>query len=369
MVMLSKEEKIRYSRHISLSNVGEEGQQKLKDASVLVIGAGGLGCPVLQYLTAAGVGRIGIVDDDIVDVSNLQRQILFDINNVGQRKTEAVIRKLSLQNQFVAFEPKTRRLTKDNALETINDYDIIVDGTDNFPTRYLVNDACLLLNKPLVLGSIFKFEGQLSVFNYENGPSYRCLYPEPPVHGTVPNCSEIGVIGVLPGIVGLKMANEVIKIILGIGSVLSGKLLLIDSLNNKDTLVTINRIDDNFNRTTLEESYQEVCETVEQTDEIEPSVLHRLINTGEELCLVDVREPFEHEICLIEDSLKIPLQRIPERIDELPRNRSIILICHHGSRSAMVQDFLKSRGFNNTLNLTGGIDAWSCTVDDKVPRY
>ena len=368
-MMLTKDEVVRYARHISLAQVGEEGQEKIKDASVLVIGAGGLGSPVLQYLTAAGVGRIGIVDDDIVDVSNLQRQVIYDINNVGQRKTDAAVRKLSIQNPFVKFEPISERLTTNNALNILSEYDLIIDGTDNFPTRYLVNDACVILNKPLVFGSIFKFEGQVSVFNYNDGPTYRCLYPEPPEAGAVPNCSDVGVIGILPGMIGMRMANEAIKIILGLGRVLSGKLLLIDALNDKDVLVNIEKNVANTSRNNLEESYDEVCDTTIDGDEITVTELDARMKSGEKFYLLDVREPFEQEICKIEDSVLIPMQRVTERVNELPRDQRIVLICHHGSRSATVQDFLNSRGFNNTLNLIGGIDAWSKEVDPSVPQY
>lgn len=367
--MLSNEEKQRYARHIRLAEVGISGQENLKNASVLVVGAGGLGTPVLQYLTAAGIGRIGIADNDMVDVSNLQRQVLYDVNNVGHKKTDVAMRKLSVQNPNVKFDLYDERITNENVLEIVAGYDLVVDATDNFPTRYLLNDACVINKKPLVFGSIYKFEGQIAVFNFQGGPTYRCLYPNPPKEGRVPNCSEVGVMGVLPGIIGMRMANECLKIILGIGEVLNGKLLLMDTLKNKDILVNVQLNEANLKRDKLESSYEEFCGPEELLDEVTPVELHERIDSGEQFYLVDVREPFEHEICLIDGSIPIPMQRVPERLQELPRDQKVILICHHGARSASVQDFLKSRGFDNTVNLKGGIDAWAKEVDNEMALY
>ena len=372
LILLSKEEIARYSRHIKIDGVGLEGQEKLKTASVLVIGAGGLGCPVLQYLVAAGVGGIGIVDDDVVDASNLQRQILFDVEDIGKSKASTAIAKLSKQNPFVELVEHAVRLTNENALNIFEGYDIVIDGTDNFPTRYLVNDACVILDKPLVFGSIYKFEGQVSVFNYEGGPSYRCLYPNPPKEGEVPNCSEIGVIGVLPGVIGTRMASECIKIILGIGEVLKGKLLLIDILGNKNLQLNITKNPENWERKVLEENYEDFCGITDlrmEMNEISVKELNERIKAGENLKLVDVREEFEYEICLIPESIKIPLGQISDRSDEIDRLTPTVVICHHGRRSASAIELLKAKGFTNLINLTGGIHSWAIEVDNEMATY
>ncbi len=368
---LSPQEITRYARHIRLNNVGIEGQERLKMAKVLVIGAGGLGCPVLQYLVAAGVGTIGIVDDDLVDETNLQRQVLYDLDDVGLPKAESAVRKLTKQNPFVAFNIHAERLTTENALKICAPYDILIDGTDNFPTRYLVGDVSVILGKPLVFGSIFKFEGQVSVFNYEGGPSYRCLYPEPPTAGQVPNCSEVGVIGVLPGVIGTRMATECLKIILGIGEVLSGQLLLTDLLGNTDRVLRIRRNDENFTRKVLEEDYLDFCGLKEEQREegISPETLHEWLVAGKSVQLVDVREPFEFEICRIEGSISIPLGELNDRLQDLDTGLPKVMICHHGTRSAAAIDFLRSKGMGQLINLEGGIHAWAKVVEPQMPTY
>ena len=369
--MLSQEEISRYQRHLSLSNVGVEGQEKLRSAKVLVVGVGGLGCPILKYLTAAGVCTIGLIDYDLVDESNLQRQILFDVNDVGKSKVECAISKLSKQNPFVDYVPFNQKLTKDNVLSVLKDFDIIIDGTDNFSTRYLVGDASLILNKTLVFGSIYKFEGQVSVFNFRNGPSFRCAFPNPPKANEVPNCSDIGVIGILPGVVGTRMAAECIKVILGIGEVLSGKLMLIDILGNQNIIVTIQKNVENFNRTELEESYDLNCEIENEKRDmiITAKQLKEDLDNGVEYQLIDVREDFEYEICAIEKSKLVPMSEITSRYSEIDSDKNTVVICHHGMRSAQVINFLASKGYEYLINLKGGIHSWARDVDTEMTRY
>ncbi|MDB5271668.1 MAG: molybdopterin biosynthesis protein MoeB [Chitinophagaceae bacterium] len=370
---LSKEELARYSRHISLSEIGLAGQEKLKQASVLVIGAGGLGCPALQYLAAAGVGRIGIIDFDKVDASNLQRQILYTTEDIGQYKATAAAKRLSANNPFVTFYTYTEQLTKENVFTIFDTYDIIVDGSDNFSTRYLVNDACVILNKTLVFGSIFKFDGQVAVFNRtdaqgKKGPTYRCLYPEPPAEGEMPSCSEIGVLGVLPGIIGTLQANEVLKLILNIGNPLSGKLFTLDALTMQTTLFEVEVNPENHNIQSLGD-YDFSCETPALEVVITVRELKTLLDQQTELLLLDVREQFEYDICHIEGSLLLPMNTVSQHLNDLPQNKSIVVICHHGIRSASVVNYLKSNGFLNISNLTGGIHAWATEVDEEMEVY
>lgn len=370
---LSKEELSRYSRHISLQEVGLAGQEKIKAASVLVIGAGGLGCPTLQYLTAAGVGRIGIMDFDKVDLSNLQRQILYTTDDIGKPKAKVAAAHLSANNPLVTFYTYTEQLTIDNALSILESYDIIVDGSDNFSTRYLVNDACVILNKPLVFGSIFKFDGQVSVFNYTDqkghrGPTYRCLYPEPPADGEMPSCSEIGVLGVLPGIIGTLQANETLKLILGLGNPLSGKLFTLDALTMQTSLFMIESNPDHYNITALG-NYDFTCETTALNEVITVLELKDLLDTKAEILLLDVREQFEYDICHIEGSLLMPLSTVPQHINDLPKDKNIVILCHLGIRSASAVNFLKANGFEKVSNLLGGIHAWSVEVDDTLAIY
>lgn len=367
---LSEGETKRYNRHIVLPEIGTHGQQKLKHAKVLVVGAGGLGCPVLMYLTAAGVGNIGIIDFDKVDQSNLQRQILYTTDDVGKYKSLVAKNKLSKQNPYVHFTSYTSAFHFQNALEIVTEYDIIVDGTDNFATRYLLNDVCVKADKPLVAASIFKFEGQLSVYNYKNGPTYRCLFPEPPTDSL--NCSEIGVIGVLPGILGTLQANEVIKIITGIGAVLSGRLLFIDALtlqfreldfdkNIKDSMV-------NF----TEDVYDQLkCETNQVTTikEISPLQLKQEMDANEQLVIIDVRESFEYEICNLNGVL-IPLNELDKNIHKIPRDKKVIVMCHHGRRSKIAIEQLQQKyEYTNLINLSGGINEWAEKVDITIQQY
>ncbi|MDG1147354.1 MAG: molybdopterin-synthase adenylyltransferase MoeB [Crocinitomicaceae bacterium] len=347
---LSAEEQEQYNRHLILDEVGLSGQEKLKTASVLVIGAGGLGCPILSYLSAAGVGRIGIVDHDAVDQSNLQRQVLYAQSDISTPKVEAAKKKLSRLNPFVKFEVYNEKLTCLNAVSIFSKYDIVVDGSDNFPTRYLVNDAAILIGKPVVFGSVFKFEGQVSVFNYKGGPSYRCLYPSPPSEHEAPNCSEIGVLGVLPGIIGSLQANEVIKIICGIGEVLSGKLLIFDALSlNQSVLRFTKNKDMKIER--LEDSYERFC-GVPQLTEI---TLTALKASGSNYHLLDVRTDLERESEHI-GGMHIPLHELASRSHEVLSDEPIVVYCKAGVRSAQAIQFLKASGFKNQLiNLKGGL--------------
>jgi sulfur-carrier protein adenylyltransferase/sulfurtransferase len=378
---LSKEEIQRYSRHLIMPEVGMDGQLKLANAKVLMIGAGGLGAPLGLYLAAAGVGRLGIVDFDVVDFTNLQRQITFTTSDVGKPKNEAAHDRLAALNPQIQIDTYNTRLTSDNALELFKDYDIIVDGTDNFPTRFLVNDACVLLGKPNVYGSIFRFEGQATVFNYPGGPCYRCLYPEPPPPGLVPSCAEGGVLGVLPGIIGSIQAMETIKLILGTGEPLVGRLLLFDALGMKFRELklrknpncaicgpnrTINKLID----------YEEFCgirgeeapAVTTGIPEITPTELKARLDRGDDLFILDVREPHEYQICNLNGKL-IPLGDVPRRVNELDSSREIVVHCRSGKRSADAIEFLKTAGFKKLLNLKGGILAWSDEVDPSVPKY
>jgi len=380
-VALSKEEILRYSRHLIMPEVGMEGQLKLKQAKVLCIGTGGLGAPLGLYLAAAGVGRIGLVDFDAVDSTNLQRQILFSSQDVGRPKIEAASERLHGLNPDIQIDPIEARLTSENALEILKDYDVIVDGTDNFPTRYLVNDACVLLGKPNVYGSIFRFEGQVTIFGHPGGPCYRCLYPEPPPPGLVPSCAEGGVLGVLPGIVGAIQAAEALKLILGKGEPLIGRLLLFDALamrfrelklrKNRECPAcgdhpTISQLID----------YAEFCgirgeeAPLPQTTvpEITPKELKARLDRGDDIFILDVREPHEYQICNLGGNL-IPLGDLSKRVNELDSSREIVAHCRSGKRSAEAVEFLRSAGFRKVLNLKGGILAWSDEVDPSVPKY
>lgn len=349
--MLTPEEKKQYDRHLILNEIGTTGQEQLKKARVLVIGAGGLGCPILQYLTAAGIGTIGIVDHDTVSQSNLQRQILYTHNDIGASKATVASQRLAALNPYVTFEVYTEKLSVENAITLFEKYDIIVDGTDNFPTRYLTNDAAILTGKPLVFGAIFKFEGQVSVFNYKNGPSYRCLYPKPPKPNEVPNCSQIGVLGVLPGIIGCLQANEVIKIVCGIGEVLSGKLLTYDALTMRQLVLT-------FQRTPaaqlkeLETSYEFFCGISVAEEEITLEMLQQDTTTYN---LLDVRELWEREAHHI-GGQHIPLGELPARIEEVATSKPLVVYCKSGMRSQRAIALLKEHHFPTSLiNLKNGL--------------
>ena len=362
---LTDKEKYRYSRHLLLDKVGEHGQLKLKAAKVLVIGAGGLGCPVLQYLTAVGVGTIGIIDFDVVDETNLQRQILFTINDIGKKKATVAKKRLEQLNPYVKFEVYPNKLTPKNALEIFKHYDIVVDGTDNFSTRYLVNDACVITGKPLVYGAIYKFEGQVSVFNFKGGPTYRCLFPEPPKAGSVPNCSDVGVLGVLPGLIGTQQANEVLKIILEIGTPLSGKLLIFDTLQSSSTIIKINRSEEQVEKVLVtatcfeNNDYELFCgvKKTHQNNEISANELKILIKT-QNIQLIDVREEWEQPKVEELNMINIPLQSIPMNLDKIDKIQTKIIICQHGVRSIKAIEYLKQQGFEDLINLTGGIVTW-----------
>ncbi|HEV7510320.1 MAG TPA: molybdopterin-synthase adenylyltransferase MoeB [Candidatus Acidoferrum sp.] len=378
---LSNEEILRYSRHLIMPEVGMEGQLKLKNAKVLLIGTGGLGAPLGLYLAAAGVGHLGLVDFDVVDFTNLQRQVTFGSDDIGKPKTAAAQARLSNLNPDIEIETFETKLTSENALELFKNFDIIVDGTDNFPTRYLVNDACILLGKPNVYGSIFRFEGQVTVFGMPDGPCYRCLYPEPPPPGLVPSCAEGGVLGVLPGIVGSIQAMETIKLILGIGESLKCRLLLFDALAMKFRELKLRKnlncpaCGDHPTITKLIDYYEfcgvrgeEAPGPDVQVPEITPRDLKSRLDRGDDLFILDVREPHEFQICNLNGHL-IPLGELPRRVHELDSSREIVAHCRSGKRSAEAVDFLRKAGFRKILNLKGGILAWSDEVDPSVPKY
>jgi molybdopterin/thiamine biosynthesis adenylyltransferase/rhodanese-related sulfurtransferase len=380
-VKLSKEEVQRYSRHLIMPEVGMEGQLKLKRARVLTIGTGGLGAPLGLYLAAAGVGHLGLVDFDVVDSSNLQRQVTFTTADVGKPKSAAAKARLSALNPAIEIVSYETRLTSDNALELFRDYDIIVDGTDNFPTRFLVNDACVLLGKPNVYGSIFRFEGQATVFGYPGGPCYRCLYPEPPPPGLVPSCAEGGVLGVLPGIIGSIQAMETIKLILGAGEPLVGRLLLFDALAMRFRELKLKKnpecaICGEHRTITKLIDYEEFCgirgeEAPAMTDgipEITATELKARQDRGEKVFILDVREPHEYQICNLNGKL-IPLGELPRRVNELDSSVEMVVHCRSGKRSADAIHFLQTAGFKKLWNLKGGVLAWADEVDPRMPKY
>jgi len=378
----SKSEIERYSRHLIMPEVALEGQKKLKKSSVLLVGMGGLGSPAAMYLAAAGVGRIGLVDFDVVDFTNLQRQIIYSTEDVGRPKLQAAEKRLKGINPHLRIDTFEERLTSENALEILGKYDIIIDGTDNFPTRYLVNDACVLLGKPNVYGSIFRFEGQASVFYAKEGPCYRCLYPEPPPPGLVPSCAEGGVLGILPGNIGLIQTTETVKLILGIGDSLVGRLLLFDALAMKYRELKL-RKDPNCpicgENPTIKAliDYEEFCGIGTEADrvilepELEISVtkLNTKILSKDEQVIIDVREPHEFDICRIPNSRLIPLGELEKSVHELERSQEIVVHCRSGERSAKAVKFLREAGFEKVKNLKGGILAWSDEVDPSVPKY
>jgi Dinucleotide-utilizing enzymes involved in molybdopterin and thiamine biosynthesis family 2 len=382
--ILSPRELARFNRHIILPQVGVGGQERLKQARVLCIGTGGLGSPISLYLAAAGVGTIGLVDFDVVDESNLQRQIVHSTADVGRPKVESARDRLLALNPFVVVKLHGDGIRQDNVREIVRDYDIVVDGTDNFPTRYLVNDACVLEGKPLVYASIFQFEGQVTVFHHQGGPCYRCLYPEPPPPGLVPSCAEGGVLGVLPGLIGLIQATEAIKIILGEGRTLSGRLLLYDALDMQFREVTLRRDpecpacgENPVIQKVVE--YEEFCglppteaKPVEESlgpDDITPQQLRQMLENDPDLFVLDVREPHEVAICRLEGSWEIPLGQLPQRYAEVPRDRDVVVHCKLGGRSAQAVEFLKSRGYTRVRNLAGGILRWIDEVDPSLPKY
>jgi adenylyltransferase/sulfurtransferase len=383
-VTLSNDEILRYSRHLIMPEVGMEGQLKLKSAKVLMIGTGGLGAPLGLYLAAAGVGKIGIVDFDVVDSTNLQRQVIHGTRDIGRPKLDSAADRMHDVNPYVEIEKYEVRLTSENAIEMFKGYDIVVDGTDNFPTRYLVNDACILTGKPNVYGSIFRFEGQATVFGYDDGPCYRCLYPEPPPPGLVPSCAEGGVLGILPAVVGSIQATETVKLILGKGETLKGRLLLYDALNMKFRELKLRKNPEcpmcGTNRTIHELiDYEQFCGIPQQQPEpetkgmseweIDPVGLKQRLDNKEDVFILDVREPHEYDICKLEGSTLIPLGELPKRVNELNSADDIVVHCRSGVRSGKAVDFLRQAGFRKVKNLVGGILAWSDDVDPSVPKY
>jgi molybdopterin/thiamine biosynthesis adenylyltransferase/rhodanese-related sulfurtransferase/molybdopterin converting factor small subunit len=381
---LSNEEIRRYSRHLIMPEVGIEGQRKLKGARVLAIGAGGLGSPLAVYLAAAGIGTIGIVDNDVVDDSNLQRQILYGSSDVGRPKLQAAAERIRDMNPNVEVVPYETRLDSSNALEIFREYDIIADGTDNFPTRYLVNDACVLTGKPNVYASIFRFEGQASVFWAEKGPCYRCLYTEPPPPGLVPSCAEGGVLGILPGLLGVIQATETIKLVLGSGDSLVGRLLLVDALSmrfrelklrkNPDCVVcgpnpTVTRLIDYEAFCGIPQEAANALASATGIPEISVQDLKGMRDRREDFVLVDVREPHELAICAFPESVKIPLGTLPQNLNRLSTADEIVVHCKMGGRSAKAVQFLRDAGFRKVRNLAGGIDRWAQQIDPKMPRY
>jgi adenylyltransferase/sulfurtransferase len=377
---LASEELQRYARHLVMPEVGLEGQQRLKAARVLCVGAGGLGSPVALYLAAAGVGTLGLIDFDVVDASNLQRQILHTTADVGRPKLDSAAEQLRARNPWLRLRPFPTRLTRDNALELLRDFDLVVDGTDNFATRYLVNDACVLLGKPNVYGSIFRFEGQASVFSAPGGPCYRCLYPQPPPPGSVPSCAEGGVLGVLPGLLGVIQATEALKLVLGKGDTLAGRLLLVDALSMRFREVQLARdpaCPVCGDHPTVREliDYQEFCgvrgeeaPVASGVPDIEVEELKRLRDGGADFTLLDVREPHEWQICNL-GGLLIPMNEVPARLGELDPARELAVLCRSGARSARVVAFLRQSGFPRARNVAGGILAWADRIDPRMPKY
>ena len=381
---LSNDEILRYSRHLIMPEVGMEGQLKLKNAKVLMVGAGGLGAPLGLYLAAAGVGRIGLVDFDVVDFTNLQRQVIHGTKDVGRKKLDSAAESMLDINPLIRIDRFDVALTSENAMEIFKDYDMVVDGTDNFPTRYLINDACVLSKIPNVYGSIFRFEGQATIFAYPGGPCYRCLYAEPPPPGLVPSCAEGGVLGILPGLIGLVQATEAVKLILGTGESLVGRLMLYDALTMRFRELKLRRntecpmCGDHPTITKLID-YHQFCGVPTEAaappvtsladGEIDPTTVKQMIDRGEKFVLIDVREPHEYTICNIPFAKLIPLGELPKRVSELNPTDQIVAHCKSGARSAKAVDFLKQAGFKNVKNMKGGILAWSDKVDPTVPKY
>ncbi len=382
MTDLTPEQLIRYSRHFILPSVGEEGQKKLLASKVLIIGTGGLGSPLALYLSAAGVGTIGLVDFDTVDLSNLQRQVIFAESDIDTPKVDAAAKRLRQMNSDLKIIKHNERITSENALRIIKDYDIVIDGTDNFPTRYLTNDACVLLNKPNVYGSIFRFDGLVTVFKADEGPCYRCLYPEPPPPGMVPSCAEGGVLGILPGTIGVIQATEAVKLICGIGKSLVGRLMVYDALNMTFRELKL-RKDPNCpvcgKNPTITQliDYEQFCglknHNAEQSAVKEISVqdLKKKLDAKEEFLLLDVREPFEFQIAKIPGGKLMPLGDIESKLKEFEsfKDEEIVAYCHRGPRSRRALEILHSKGFKNLKNVSGGIDAWAIQVDTSVSRY
>lgn len=378
MTSLSHEELLRYSRHLTLPDVGLAGQSKLKGARVLLVGAGGLGSPAGLYLAAAGVGTLGVVDFDLVDRSNLQRQILHGTSAIGTPKTDSARARLRDVNPHVMVETFAERLTSANALDLLGNFDVIIDGSDNFPTRYLINDACVLLGKPNVYGAVFRFDGQVSVFDATRGPCYRCLYSEPPPPDLVPSCADGGVLGVLPGIIGSLQALEAVKLIVGFGESLVGRLVLFDGRRMQFRELALEKdpecpVCGKHPTVTKLIDYEAFCGVGSQESgngvEISARDLQHERARKPNLMLLDVREPREAEIARIAGARLIPLRELPRRLSEIPSHAEIVTLCHHGQRSLKAREILVGAGFPNVRSLAGGIDAWSREVDSGVPRY
>ena len=377
--VLTPKEFVRYSRHLSLPEVGIEGQKKIKAAKILVVGVGGLGCPVSLYLAAAGVGTIGMVDYDVVDESNLQRQVLFGVDQQGKSKLISAKERLENLNPYTDYILHKVALTSENALDIIKDYDMVIDGTDNFPTRYLVNDACVLLNIPNVYGSIFRFDGQVSVFNFDGGPCYRCLYPSPPPPGLVPSCAEGGVLGVLPGIIGTLQANEALKIILDIGDLMVKRFLLFDALSMEFSELKIQKNENcvvcGSNPTITELiDYKQFCgiDSVAHKikyEEMDVKELEKHIKNRSSQIIIDVREEFELEISKLDEAIHIPMNDLPKRMDELNAEKDYVIMCRTGVRSAQICEFLANQNFRSVTNLTGGINEWAKKIDSSLTIY
>ncbi|HEY0368399.1 MAG TPA: molybdopterin-synthase adenylyltransferase MoeB [Chthoniobacterales bacterium] len=379
-ISLTSDERARYARHLIMPEVTLAGQRRLKAARVLCIGAGGLGSPSALYLAAAGVGTLGLVDADRVELSNLQRQLLHGTRDVGRTKLESANERIRDVNPHVNVRLHETRFVAENAMEIVRDYDVVIDGSDNFPTRYLSNDVCVFTKKPNIYGSVFRFDGQASVFApHLGGPCYRCLFPEPPTAGTVPNCAEAGVLGVLPGVIGMLQAIEAIKLILGLGDSLVARLLHFDSLKMKFREFKLRRdaecpVCGEHPTISAPIDYEAFCGTAPQSpneslDEIDVHELKRRFDSNESFELIDVREPYEYEIARIDGAKLIPLGELPSRVDELPREKDIVVHCHSGMRSAHAVQLLQESGFDRAVNLAGGIDAWSVEIDPTVDRY
>lgn len=367
--MFSEEEYQRYQKHLLLAPFGLSGQEKLKNASVLVVGAGGLGCPVLLYLSAAGVGHLGVIDPDVVDITNLQRQVLYTTADIGQPKAETATSRLKALNptlQFTHYD--TEKLHGENAEGIIINYDLVIDCTDNFTVRYIINDACVALNKPFVYGAIHQFEGQISVFNYQNGPTYRCLFPEKPSDFEIPNCAAVGVLGILPGVIGTMQATEAIKVLTGIGKVLSGTLLMIDLLENSHRKIKFKRKPEHVSVSKPEQAQANLPKSIA---EITTEELAQMLEDKPNLILIDVREPQEFAICALPNAQLIPLASIPQMFERIPQHQPVVVYCHHGVRSKTAIDYLQKhkKGFENLINLQGGIHAWAMAIDPTMAVY
>jgi molybdopterin/thiamine biosynthesis adenylyltransferase/rhodanese-related sulfurtransferase len=374
---LTRAEIERYSRQIVMPEIGPVGQEKLKASSVLVVGLGGLGSPAALFLAAAGVGRIGLVDYDIVQASNLHRQVMYSEQDLGKKKVEVARSRLQMTNPHVRIETYDTKLDSTNALEILQEYDIIIDGTDNFPARYLIGDACVLLGKPDIYASVFRLDGQMTVFA-KSGPCYRCIYPEPPPPDAVPSCAEAGVLGVLPGIMGCLQAAEALKLVLRIGEPLIGRLLVLDATGMRFTEIRVGKNPDcpicGSNPSVHElQDYEAFCGTgasaSESVPEVTPIVLKKMLDEGRDVELIDVREPFEYEICHLEGSKLVPLGQLQARAGDLSKAKTVVVYCHHGQRSANAVSYLTSAGFTDVRNLRGGIAAWRVEVDPLILEY